>query len=292
MVPRAQLLWAFAAATQYFVPNAHFPGTAVQPALEPMQIQDAALLKRHIIAPEAQREPESGVAGWKSSAVMFGALAAVAGVSTLRSARLSMQAEATIDEAAGAGDPAPSASMDLEMAGISAEFGSKYWDPLKLGELSNEATMNWFRHAELKHGRVCMLAWVGWVVQLSGGHFQGNLDLAGEVSFASLSKLAPVDAWYAIPEKGRLQLIFLIGLTEWCTEACGPNGHYTKAGNPGDLTFLDYYPTIKVPEEKKAQFELAELKHGRLAMIGMASVISSIALPGSVPFLSNGNFIS
>jgi hypothetical protein len=170
--------------------------------------------------------------------------------------------------------------------GVSEEFGSNYWDPLKLGELTNDATMNWFRAAELKHGRVCMAAFVGWLVQTSGGHFQGNLTMDGQVSFASLSKLDAVNAWYGIPEKGRLQIIFLIGLVEWCTEACGPNGHYTKAGNPGDLTFLDYYPTIKVPAEKRARYELAELKHGRLAMIGMASVFSAMSIPGSVPFLS------
>jgi hypothetical protein len=127
---------------------------------------------------------------------------------------------------------------------------------------------------------------VGWLVQISGGHFQGNFDLEGQVSFASLAKLDAIDAWYAIPEKGRLQIIFLIGLVEWTTEACGPNGHYTKGGKPGDLTFLKYYPTIKVPAEKQAQFELAELKHGRLAMIGMASIFSAIALPGSVPALT------
>jgi hypothetical protein len=122
-------------------------------------------------------------------------------------------------------------------------------------------------------------------VQASGGHFQGNLDLGGKVSFESLSKLSTFDAWYGIPEKGRLQIIFLIGLVEWCTEACGPNGHYTKAGNPGDLTFLKYYPTIAVPADKREQYEKAELKHGRLAMIGMASILSSMLIPGSVPLL-------
>jgi hypothetical protein len=275
MAPRAQFLWAFAAATQYFVPNVHVP-SAVQPALEPMGIQDAALLKRHIVAPEAQRGPADETSGWKASAFMIGALVAAAGVSTLRSARLSTQARSA--------EP-----LMLEM-GLSEEVGGGLWDPLGFNEITNDATMNWFRHAELKHGRVCMAAFVGWLVQTNGLHFQANLDMGGQVSLASLSKLDAFDAWYGIPEKGRLQIIFLIGLVEWCTEACGPNGHYTKGGKPGDLTFLKYYPTIKVPAEKLAQYELAELKHGRLAMIGMASVFSAMAIPGSVPLLSASGF--
>jgi hypothetical protein len=146
--------------------------------------------------------------------------------------------------------------------------------------------MLWFRHAELKHGRVAMAAFVGWLVQVTGTHFSGNFDLEGKVSFESLSKMGFYEAWYGVPEKGRLQIIFLIGLVEWCTEACGPNGHYTNGGKPGDLTFLKGYPTIKVKDEKFAEFELAELKHGRLAMIGMASIFSATVLPGSVPALN------
>jgi hypothetical protein len=176
------------------------------------------------------------------------------------------------------------------MTGLSVEVGGGLWDPLGFNKITNDATMNWFRHAELKHGRVCMAAFVGWLVQVSGGHFQGYFDMDHQSSFAALSKLGAFDAWYGIPEKGRLQIIFLIGCVEWCTEFGNGNGHYTKAGNPGDLTFVKVagvkYPTLKVPAEKQAQYELAELKHGRLAMIGMASIFSAMAIPGSVPFLS------
>lgn len=296
MVPRAQFLWAIVGATQYFVPSAQVQPSAVQPGVEPMQIQDAALLKRHIVAPRLPREETSA---WKSSAFMFGALFATAGVSTLRSARLSMQAEAgappseepaAVDEAGGDYWSSPMTPGYLEMMpGVSKEFGGKVWDPLRFGEFVNEPTMNWFRAAELKHGRVCMAAFLGWLNQLKGGHWVGSFDVEGKVSFESLSKLDFFDAWYATPEKGKLQIILLIGIIEWLTEATGPNGHYTRAGNPGDLTFVKVagitYPTIKIPAEKRSEFELAELKHGRLAMLGMASVFAAMAVPGSVPLL-------
>ena len=45
------------------------------------------------------------------------------------------------------------------MEGASAPFG--YWDPMGISEYGSDATLAWFRHAELKHGRVAMAATVG-----------------------------------------------------------------------------------------------------------------------------------
>ena len=42
-----------------------------------------------------------------------------------------------------------------------------FWDPWGLAELGSDETMAWFRHAELKHGRVAMAAVTGWCVTVS-----------------------------------------------------------------------------------------------------------------------------
>merc|ERR1711988_503665 len=39
-----------------------------------------------------------------------------------------------------------------------------YWDPFGLAAQTSEGTVAYFREAELKHGRVCMLASVGFIV--------------------------------------------------------------------------------------------------------------------------------
>jgi hypothetical protein len=80
----------------------------------------------------------------------------------------------------------------------------KAFDPLKLSTLGSESTLAWFRAAELKNGRVAMLATTGYLVQAAGWHFPGMLS--HDVSFESLSTMKPLDAWNAVPAGGKCDL--------------------------------------------------------------------------------------
>ena len=62
----------------------------------------------------------------------------------------------------------------------------------------------WFRASELKHGRVAMLASVGYLVGAAGITFPG--EIAGGVSFASVNANGVFSAWSNVPEAGKLQV--------------------------------------------------------------------------------------
>jgi len=164
------------------------------------------------------------------------------------------------------------------MAGNTAPF--KTFDPLGLATLGSDSTLAWFRAAELKHARVAMLATTGYLVQGAGIHFPGMLS--SDVSFESLSSMKPLDAWAAVPEGGKAQIIFTIFLAEIITESKGT--HYTKGGDLPTVVFppIDF---SGVDEATLATKQNRELNNGRLAMIAIMSFCAAANIPGSVPAL-------
>jgi len=186
-----------------------------------------------------------------------------------------------------------------------------YWDPLNIGGAGSPETIGWFRHAEIKHGRVAMAAFVGYCVQANGICFPWNLQApigsinAGipTISFADISAAGgPADQWDALPSAAKLQIIGTIGFLEMWGEASSAleldgQVHYVRGGKPG------YYPSLKgrfphpVPlnlwdpfgltskmtPERKEKALLAEVNNGRLAMIGIFGLISAskgLIVPG------------
>jgi hypothetical protein len=165
------------------------------------------------------------------------------------------------------------------MAGSTAPL--KSFDPLRLSIVGSDETLAWFRAAELKHSRVAMLATTGYIVQGSGIHFPGMLS--SDVSFESLSSMKPLEAWDAVPDAGKAQILFTIFIAELITESKGV--HYTKRGPLPTMVFppIDF---SGVKPETLATKQNRELNNGRLAMIAIMSFISAANIPGSVPALT------
>ena len=134
-----------------------------------------------------------------------------------------------------------------------------FWDPLDLagstilaqyGVDTVEANIGWFRHAEIKHGRVAMAGFLGFIAGcsplVSGAH--AVAPYRGYVAGGT-----PFEQWDNMPLLAKAQIFIAIGMLESYGEGAGsPDGyvHYTKGGKPG------YYPPIKGRVGGQIQFNL------------------------------------
>merc|ERR1719506_339431 len=319
---RVQLVLALASATRYYMPAGPVLPSAAMPALQ--QPADLSALSYEQLALQRIAQPPArraalpgigvetvaafalaGVAGFTVSSLSRGRTSAPVSARALRptarSPAVRMGARTAAQRAAftGAYDTVDlagvSASGAMTMDGIGAESGGKVWDPLGLADLGSEKTLNFFRHAELKHGRVAMATMVGFLVHINHLHFPGEIGQG--VTFESLSQMGPFEAWSGIPMLGQIQILFTIAGIEFSSESKDPDGHYMRGGTPGNLKFLKTFwdPvgfTKKLSPEELTRKRNAELKNGRLAMIGIMSCVAATAIPGSVPLLEGAPLLT
>jgi len=189
---------------------------------------------------------------------------------------------------------------DLQGLAARANPVVKYFDPLKLSDAefwgtSNESTIGFLRESEIKHGRVAMFAFVGYIVHANGITWPWPMTLAGD-PFPKVSS-AP-EAWDSIPEAAKWQIVLFVGFLEFWRES-NSGLHYMKGGKPGyfppfDSSFipggaLDLYDPLgrnkSMSEEKKEKRLVMEINNGRLAMLGIFGFVSEGAVEGAVPGL-------
>lgn len=190
-----------------------------------------------------------------------------------------------------------------------------YYNPLGIGEdgfenfqistlpESSRSTIAWFRQAEIKHGRVAMAAFIGFIVGENGIHFPWALQGGpNPITYADIAAAGGACAqWDAIPTLGKLQIIGAIGLLEVWSECSGT--HYmAPGGKPGaypsfeplrketgqpPLDLFDPFGLSKnrTPEQKERGL-LVEINNGRAAMLGIFGFVSAAQVEGSVPALA------
>ena len=162
------------------------------------------------------------------------------------------------------------------------------FDPFDLAGELTDSSLRWYRAAELKHGRVCMLAFTGWwVTEAFNFHLKGFISVEEKVSFDDIANVDWfADSWAKVPASGQAQILTVIGLLEWYTECNGV--HYTKGGampNYPPFNNAKQLMALEMKPEKLVAQQTKELNNGRLAMIGVASLFAQHYIPGSVPLL-------
>ena len=136
-------------------------------------------------------------------------------------AALSYAPVAPVRVASRAAAPVMSTISDLEELAPKLNPVVGYYNPLGLGEDSMsgtgydaEAIVGYLRHSEIKHGRVAMAAFVGFIVGSNGIHFPWATSFSG-LTYADLAAIpAPAAQWDALPTAAKLQIFGLIFLLE------------------------------------------------------------------------------
>ena len=181
------------------------------------------------------------------------------------------------------------------MYGVGEETGNEPWDPLGLSTIhdlisksehaNNFPHVKFMREAELKHGRIAMLAFVGVCVQ-KGLNFHWPGDLGGLYYDASAPWYSAPTSAFATNPVGMAQIVLFIGLIEGQYDS-GPFWFGNGDREPGDYGWAKY---AKLEGPALLRKQKAEIKNGRLAMIAVMGFVSAHYLPGSVPFLNNLGF--
>mmetsp|Transcript_15682 Transcript_15682/g.24407 ORF Transcript_15682/g.24407 Transcript_15682/m.24407 type:complete len:197 (-) Transcript_15682:163-753(-) len=129
--------------------------------------------------------------------------------------------------------------------------GDVGFDPMGLSEI--QADLKYARWAELKHGRIAMLAITGMVFQEYGPHLPG----------AQFTAADPFEAISKVGFAGNMQILLTIGVIELANF----NKYYGE-GEPGDIGWTGGLLAGKTDAEiMKAKEQ--EITHCRLAMIAI-----------------------
>lgn len=169
--------------------------------------------------------------------------------------------------------------------GVSVETGNKC-PPLGREILKDAGpdAVKWFQNSEIKHGRIAMLATIGFMTQKFGVHFPLYLGPSGSnafnpessdawllssstgVTFSDIAHAAPLEAIKMVPNAGWFQIFIFAG---WF-ECIAYNRQWAEGrAVPGDYGYDPLGFTKKEGGIASKDFEslrMKEIKNGRVAM--------------------------
>merc|ERR1712141_787523 len=155
--------------------------------------------------------------------------------------------------------------------GVQAPVG--FFDPVGFSNDGDEFSFKRRRSVEIKHGRICMLATMGYITPELTGKWPGMLSPSENLTFESIPNgLAAISK---VPFTGWVQMIAYAGFTE------------VKAGydadvknTPRDMGWKPPLLATDDPETKTRRLN-AEIANGRLAMMAIIGMFFQDGLTGS-----------
>ena len=169
--------------------------------------------------------------------------------------------------------PAPTPSSFFAGGLVGSDVEVPDWDPFKLSDGRSAETLSWYRAAELKHARICMLACLGlWT--------QPGLHLPDPV-FDSTGGIGALQKLGEERPEAIFQIVAAIAAVETFTLFKDGQG---EAGDLGwDPLELQKYFKMDDASNREAM-QLKELKNGRLAMIGASAMLVQEGITGYGPY--------
>jgi light-harvesting complex I chlorophyll a/b binding protein 1 len=163
-----------------------------------------------------------------------------------------------------------------EMAGITKPWG--FWDPAKFSTNCDGKSLAFYREAELKHGRVAMLATLGIIVGEKFSPILGAAPAPAVLQFGKATAAGPATFWGAVIVAVSFLELSLMNGQQWSTER-----NYNNPLEAGDFGWDPMGMKPKKPEELKT-LQNKELLNGRLAMISAAGIIAQEMVTGKKIF--------
>ncbi|CAE7767057.1 LCMT1, partial [Symbiodinium pilosum] len=204
-----------------------------------------------------------GVAGVAGGAIAVAALAAAQ--RPARTAQKAARRELAVAYEDSGIDLLDNGKFAQGLVGAEGAWGRFEFDPL--GFSTKTEVVPYLREAELKHGRLAMLAWVGMVVP-------DFVRLPGE-KFSFEAVPVSIDAHEAFRGASGVnaQILFWISIVELC---CAKKVfEWNSLEVAGDYGLTNWFPS---DEEGQKKMRLSELKNGRLAMLAFAGAVTQAAL--------------
>merc|ERR1712194_712931 len=183
---------------------------------------------------------------------------------------------ASLIATAAAFAPAQQAATSTAVKAFEDELGAQpplgFFDPLGLlnGDVDQER-FDRLRYIEIKHGRICMLAFLGNIITRAGVFLPGNIDLNGDSFDSFPNGVAALIGPHGIPTSGLVQLIAFVGFLEigFMKDVPGTGNEFVGDFRNGHIDLG--WDTFD--EEEKLSKRAIELNNGRAAMTGILGLM-------------------